>query len=187
MATPLAERAKRVTLKTIPVYLALGVLVGMARFTPAWFAAGLVLVAVGAALRVWAAGHLKKTKEVTTTGPYAYVKNPLYLGTFLIMVGFCFMAANFWMLAAGTAIFLIYYAPFKKKREGGRLREHFGPAWDQYDAAVPDYLPRLTPYEGRGDRRWAADRFAENSEGPTLVVVTLGVIILALKFGLGLG
>jgi protein-S-isoprenylcysteine O-methyltransferase Ste14 len=187
MATPLAERAKRVTLKTLPVYLALGVLIGMARFAPFWFAGGLVLVVAGEALRVWAAGHLKKTKEVTTTGPYAYVKNPLYLGTFLIMVGFCFMAANFWLLAAGIGIFLIYYAPFKKKREGDRLREHFGPAWDAYDQAVPDYIPRLTPYEQRGQRQWAAEQFAENSEGPTLVMVVLGVVVLALKFGLGFG
>ncbi len=187
MATPLAQRVKRITLKTAPIYLALALLVYLARFNAAAFALGMVLVALGEAIRIWAAGHLRKTKEVTTTGPYAYVKNPLYLGTFLIMVGFCAMASNGWLLVLGTATFLIYYAPFKKKREGGRLREHFGPAWDDYDHAVPDYLPRLTPYPGRGTRHWAAAQFAENSEGGTLVAVGVGVVILSLRFLIGLG
>jgi len=187
VATPLAQRYKRITFKTAPVYLALILLIIFARPMLSWFIPGLLIVLAGEALRVWAAGHLKKTKEVTTTGPYAYVKNPLYLGTLLILIGFCFMAQNLYLLAIGLVIFFIYYAPFKKKREAKRLREHFGQAWDDYDRAVPDYLPSLHPYAGRGTGRWEAKWFYENSEDGTALAVALGVFAIGLRFWFNVG
>ncbi|HUK57364.1 MAG TPA: isoprenylcysteine carboxylmethyltransferase family protein [Nitrospiria bacterium] len=187
MATPLAARTKRVTFKTIPVYLALILLIFFARPTLSLFVPGLIFVLIGEALRVWAAGHLKKTKEVTTTGPYAYVKNPLYLGTLLILIGFCLMAQNMYLLIIGLAIFFVYYAPFKKKREGDRLREHFGRAWVDYDRAVPDYLPSLHPYPGRGSGRWEAKWFYENSEDGTALAVAVGILAIGLRFWFGAG
>lgn len=182
MSISIAQHLRRVTVKTVPIYAAIGVLVVLAHPRVVWFVPGLILVIAGEAIRVWAAGHLRKTKEVTTTGPYAYVKNPLYLGTLLILVGFCLMAANWWLMGVGLAVFIVYYAPFKKKREGGRLREKFGEAWDDYDMAVPDYLPRFTPYEKRGTRRWAWDMFTENSEDGTFLAVAFGILILILRF-----
>lgn len=187
MSTPLAARIKRVTYKTVPVYIALILLIIFARPELGWFIPGLLIVLAGEALRVWAAGHLKKTKEVTTTGPYAYVKNPLYLGTFLILVGFCFMAKNLYLLAIGLAVFFVYYAPFKKKREGDRLREHFGQAWDDYDRAVPDYLPSFHPYAGRGTGRWEWKWFYENSEDGTALAVVLGTLAIGLRYWFRLG
>lgn len=182
MSISITQHLRRVTVKTIPIYLAIGLLVFMANPRVAWFLPGLLLVIAGEAIRVWAAGHLRKTKEVTTTGAYSYVKNPLYLGTLLILVGFCLMAANLWLLAVGLVIFILYYAPFKKKREGGRLRERFGEAWDDYDMAVPDYIPRLTPYPKRGNRDWSWEVFSENSEDGTFLSVAFGIIILILRF-----
>ena len=108
MATSIAARFKRVTLKTVPIYLALILLLIFARPTLGWLLVGLVFVLIGEALRIWAAGHLKKTKEVTTTGPYAYVKNPLYLGTLLILIGFCLMARNPYLLLIGLTFFFVY-------------------------------------------------------------------------------
>lgn len=187
MATPLAARIKRVTVKTVPIYLALFLLLIFARPMLAWFLSGLAIVLIGEALRIWAAGHLKKTKEVTTTGPYAYVKNPLYLGTLLILIGFCLMARNPYLLLIGLAVFFVYYAPFKKKREGNRLREHFGQAWVDYDLAVPDYLPNIRPYAKRGTGRWDWKWFHENSEGGTALAVALGIIAISLRFWYSLG
>lgn len=182
MTFTLPVRFKRITAKTIPVYLALAALVYFARFDLRWFVPGVILVSLGEGIRIWAAGHLRKTKEVTTTGPYAYVKNPLYLGTFLIMVGFCFMATNFWLLGVGIVIFLLYYAPFKKNREGQRLKDKFGEAWENYDRAVPDYFPNLRPYSGRGESLWTRERFDENSEDGTFAAVALGVVLIVLRF-----
>ncbi len=179
-----AKKLRKITVKTIPVYLfaaILIVLVYRSGTTPRTFWTGAAIVVVGELLRIWAAGHLRKNAEVTTTGPYAYVKNPLYLGTFLILSGFCIQAWNPWLFGVGACIFLFYYAPTKKRREGDRLRERFGATWDAYDRAVADYIPRLTPYEGRGERRWSAANCWDNSETGTAMVVLAGTVLIGAR------
>lgn len=173
---------QKVTVKTVPVFILMILLIIFAKPQPVLFMAGLPLVIAGEVLRIWAAGHLSKNREVTTTGPYAYVKNPLYLGTFLIMVGFCFLASQWIILAIGLAGFFIYYAPFKKKAESDRLRKIFGTAWDDYDRSVPDYIPRLSPYEKRGNHPWEWSRVRGNSELETAIVTLVGIIILGSRF-----
>lgn len=182
--TTLTKKLRKITLKTIPVYVFAVILIILVYRTgtnPHTFWIGAAVVVLGELLRIWAAGHLRKNAEVTTTGPYAYVKNPLYLGTFFILTGFCIQAWNPGLFALGAAIFLFYYAPTKKRREGDRLRERFGAAWDAYDRAVPDYIPRWTPYENRGDRTWSAANCWDNSEAGTAVVVTLGTALIGVR------
>jgi len=176
------ERFQKVTVKTIPVFILIILLIIFAKPQLPLFLVGVPLIAVGEVVRLWAAGHLSKNREVTTTGPYAYVKNPLYLGTFLIMVGFCFLASQWIILAVGLAGFFVYYAPFKKKAEADRLRQIFGSAWDDYDQSVPDYIPRLTPYEKRGQHRWEWSRVVSNSEHESALVTLTGVVILGARF-----
>lgn len=178
---------RKVTLKTVPVYLLAGVLVWLARPAVEWFFLGLVVVLAGEAIRIWAAGHLYKNERVTTSGPYAYVKNPLYLGTFLIMVGLCVMASNYALLAVGLGVFIAYYAPFKQRRESDRLRERFGDEWTRYDREVPGYLPRLTPYAAREARPWRWDAFIRNDEHGTAIAVLAGIGVLAWRLWSGLG
>jgi protein-S-isoprenylcysteine O-methyltransferase Ste14 len=170
---------QKVTMKTVPVYALAIALVWLARPVPRWFAVGAVIVALGEAIRVWAAGHLYKNERVVTSGPYAYVKNPLYLGTLLIMVGLCVAASNYWLLAIALAVFVAYYAPFKQRRESDRLRERFGDAWVRYDRAVPAYVPRLTPYDSRENKPWQWAAFIRNDEHGTVLAVLLGIGLLA--------
>ena len=184
------SRYKKLTVKLLVVYLALVVLLIYAR--PVWDAltgAGLALIALGQILRIWAAGHLVKNKELTTTGPYVHVKNPLYIGTFLIMFGLAFIGrtdpkaagveayANWILLAIGCAVFIVYYAPYKTRREGGHLKEKFGEAWEDYDRHVPDYFPTLRRYP-KGTRKWSWSTVCENSEQWTLLAVVTGLLIL---------
>ena len=77
----------------------LGILVLIYFSEPTWVSlgVGLVLIVAGQLLRVWAAGHLVKTKRLTTTGPYAYVKNPLYVGAITIVIGFCIIGMPPWI------------------------------------------------------------------------------------------
>jgi protein-S-isoprenylcysteine O-methyltransferase Ste14 len=173
-----------VTGKVVLVVLAFAALVWLARPSPVWFLAGGALVGLGEMIRLWAAGHLQKNADVTTTGPYAHVKNPLYLGSLLIMVGFGMMSRVWWLLAAGLAVFAIYYAPFKKRRESDRLRERFGERWVGYDRAVPDYLPRWTPYARRGAARWQPALVVENSERGMAVAVVCAVALIGLRWWL---
>jgi protein-S-isoprenylcysteine O-methyltransferase Ste14 len=172
---------RKVTMKTVPVYALAIALVWLARPVARWFVVGLVVVLLGEAVRVWAAGHLYKNERVVTSGPYAHVKNPLYLGTFLIMVGLCVMASNYVLLVVGVAVFAVYYAPFKQRRESGRLRERFGDAWVRYDREVPAYLPRLTPYPGRENKPWQWGAFIRNDEHGTVLAVAIGILALGWK------
>jgi protein-S-isoprenylcysteine O-methyltransferase Ste14 len=176
------ERLRKVTVKTVPVFALIVLLVIFAKPKVNLFFMGLPLIAAGEILRLWAAGHLSKNREVTTTGPYAYVKNPLYLGTFLIMIGFCLLASQWMILVVGLAGFFAYYAPFKKKAEADRLREIFGSVWDEYDRSVPDYIPRLSPYEKKGQHRWNWSRVVSNSEHETAIVTFTGVLVLGARF-----
>jgi protein-S-isoprenylcysteine O-methyltransferase Ste14 len=158
----------------------------------AWhFWTGVGFLVASAWIRLWAAGHLVKNKVLTVTGPYAYVKNPLYIGTFLGMVGFTFLTwgdlkrpwylayANWIALAAGLLAFVLYYIPYKKKREGDRLHDIFGEPWDHYDKAVPDYFPKLTRYERAENRPWSWAATCENSEQwtPPAMVAGLAAIL----------
>ncbi len=191
-----ASRLKKLSWRLLVVYTVIVLLIGFADSTDArkylrwWFWTGIGLNLVGAWVRIWAAGHLVKNKVLTFTGPYAYVKNPLYIGTFLCMVGFAFMArgnpaAPWWaahmnwiLLGLGVAVFVVYYAPFKQKREGDRLRDIFGEAWDHYDKAVPGYFPKLTRYERAGDRPWSWAAVCENSEQWVPLAIAAGVAVL---------
>jgi protein-S-isoprenylcysteine O-methyltransferase Ste14 len=177
---PWRRLRRRVTWRVIVVYCVFALLVVLSQPTPLSLLLGASCVVVGELVRVWAAGHLRKNEEVTTTGPYAYVKNPLYLGSLLIMVGFGVMSRVYWVLAVGVVVFLIYYAPYKKHRESDRLRERFGEAWTAYDVSVPDYIPRLSPYERRGTVRWRSSLVAENSEYGMAMVVMLGAVGIGL-------
>lgn len=171
----------KVTMKTV-----LAGIVGIALFwlakdrmlQPVWFVPGAVLTLFGEWLRLWAAGHLRKNKQLTSTGPYAYVKNPLYIGTLLITVGYSAMAMEKWIMVAGFVWFFIYYAPYKKKQENQKLIGSFGDAWIEYDKAVPDYFPRFSPYPGRGTNRWNWDVVKENSEHETAAAVLAGLGVM---------
>jgi protein-S-isoprenylcysteine O-methyltransferase Ste14 len=112
----------------------------------AWIAAGSVLVVAGLAVRAAASGHIKKNRELTTTGPYAYSRNPLYLGSILIAVGFVVAARNAWIAAAAALMFFVIYVPVVIAEEK-YLRSVFA-GYDQYAANVPRFFPRLTSYKG---------------------------------------
>jgi protein-S-isoprenylcysteine O-methyltransferase Ste14 len=103
----------------------------------------LVLVAPGLWLRGYAAGYVRKNAELTTTGPYAYTRNPLYLGSMLIAFGFGAAAGNWYLLVALAGLFLAIYVPTIQGEEQ-YLRAHFA-GFDAYAARVPRLLPRLRP------------------------------------------
>ncbi len=147
-----------------------------------WFMPGVLLTFAGEWLRLWAAGHLRKNKQLTTTGPYSYVKNPLYIGTLLITLGYSAMAMNIWIMLGGFVWFFIYYAPYKKKQENEKLVGSFGEAWTIYDRAVPDYIPRLSPYPARGNNGWSYEVVKENSEHETAIGVFIGFFVMLCLF-----
>jgi hypothetical protein len=101
-----------------------------------------VLVAPGLALRGYASGYVKKNAELTTTGPYAHTRNPLYLGSILIAFGFALAARSIWIALVLAALLLLIYLPVIRAEETF-LRSTF-PGFDAYAATVPRLVPRLT-------------------------------------------
>jgi len=120
------------------------------RARPSWvsLAAGAAVVAAGLGLRAYASGYLRKASELTTTGPYAYTRNPLYLGSLIMAAGFAVAARSLWIALAIAVIFIAIYIPVMNFEEQF-LRSHFQ-GFDDYAGRVPRLLPRLSAAGPRG-------------------------------------
>jgi hypothetical protein len=118
----------------------------------------LLLVVPGVWLRAYAAGYVRKNAELTFTGPYAYTRNPLYLGSMLIAFGFAAAAGSWVILIALTTLFAAIYIPTIHSEEA-YLRDHFA-AFDDYAARVPRLLPRLTPATFPANQNASGGRFS---------------------------
>ena len=165
--------------RRVPLFIGAFLLVYYANTDPKFhkILIGMFLVFLGEGIRIWAAGHLQKNEVLTVTGPYAYVKNPLYIGSIFITTGFCIMADNIYLLAAAFFMFCFHYIPYKKKVEGDRLKNRFGSQYEDYDEKVPEYLPRTKRYSDQKGS-WQVKRFIENSEEGILVIVLAGIFLV---------
>ncbi len=112
----------------------------LARPTPAFMALSLVLVIPGIWLRAYASGYVKKNTELTMTGPYAFTRNPLYLGSMLIAFGFALASRSIWIALALAVLFAVIYVPVIRSEEAF-LRSKFN-EFDDYAARVPRLLPQ---------------------------------------------
>jgi protein-S-isoprenylcysteine O-methyltransferase Ste14 len=128
----------------VPTGFALAIVyLWLARPTWASLTVGALIAIPGLSLRAAASGHVRKNAELTTTGPYAYVRHPLYVGSVVIALGFALAARNPWLVLLMAAVFLALYVPVMRSEER-YLRAHF-PGFDDYARRVPGFLPRLTP------------------------------------------
>jgi protein-S-isoprenylcysteine O-methyltransferase Ste14 len=121
--------------------------------------AGLPIALFGAILRALAAGVIRKDATLTTSGPYAWTRNPLYLGSFLLGVGFAVMSGSW--IAAGVILLpsLIIY-PNVIRKEEAHLRRLFPREFEAYCATVPRFIPRFRPVE----RLFSLDQYLINRE-----------------------
>src|SRR5262249_23219303 len=124
-------------------YLVGVLVVVLARPTPASLAAGGVLAVVGEAVRLWASGHIEKTRTLATGGPYARTRNPLYFGSFVIALGVAVAAGSPWAALAVAAYFSAFY-PSVMREEATFLRTRFPEEYAAWSADVPLFVPRLT-------------------------------------------
>ena len=112
---------------------------------PAWrsMALGAVAILPGLLIRALASGHVRKNEALATSGPYAYTRNPLYLGSLLIGVGFAIAARSWWIAAVLVVMFFAIYIPVIRDEEAF-LQQKF-PEFDEYARQVPRIFPRLVP------------------------------------------
>jgi Phospholipid methyltransferase len=107
-----------------------------------WMLASVPFVAAGVLMRSYAAGYVKKNRELTRTGPYAHTRNPLYLGSILIAAGFALALENVWFTLVLVVFFVVIYVPVIASEERF-LRATFS-GFDDYCRQVPRLIPRLT-------------------------------------------
>jgi protein-S-isoprenylcysteine O-methyltransferase Ste14 len=110
---------------------------------PTWrsIAFGAIVIVPGLLTRALASGHVRKNEALATSGPYAYTRNPLYLGSLLIGVGFAVAARSWWVGVVLVVMFFAIYLPVIRDEENflrGKFLE-----FDQYARRVPRMFPRL--------------------------------------------
>jgi protein-S-isoprenylcysteine O-methyltransferase Ste14 len=122
-----------------------------AKPTRASLTIGTAIALIGLAIRAWASGHIRKAKTLAVTGPYAYTRNPLYLGSFILGVGFTVASGVWWLALLFIALFIGIYLPVMRV-EADDIRRIFGEDFDEYERNVPVFIPRLTPWKKRREK-----------------------------------
>ena len=154
------------------------VYIWLARPTRTSLLAGGVLLLPGLLLRGLASGHVQKDKQLTTSGPYAYTRNPLYLGSLIMAVGFAVAARSWWIAAFMLTMFAAIYIPVVIGEES-YLRRTF-PDYDDYARHVPRMLPRLTPY-GSQESAYSSARYWKHREYQAIIGCAVVLAILVIK------
>lgn len=131
---------------------------------------GAAIAVIGESIRVWAAGHLEKSKEVTMSGPYRYTRHPLYLGSSLIGIGIA-VVANHLIVAAIVVAYLALTLTAAMRSEEAHLREKFGDAYDAY----------AEKRAARVERAFSWQRAVHNREHHAIAGLLAGLMILAGK------
>jgi protein-S-isoprenylcysteine O-methyltransferase Ste14 len=140
---------------------------------------GSLVMLPGLVMRGFASGHVQKDKQVTTSGPYAYTRNPLYLGSLLLAAGFAIAARSWWVVVIMLLTLIAIYVPVVAAEER-YLRNTF-PEYDDYARHVPRLFPRLTPY-GSSPSAYSRERYWKHHEYEASIgcVVMLAILIVKL-------
>lgn len=149
---------------------------------PSTLAIGGAIALPGLLLRAWATGHLRKNDALAITGPYAYTRNPLYFGSFLIGLGFTVASGRLVLGIVFAALFLGIYVPVMRV-ESATLAGLFGERYQGYLKAVPLFLPRLSPYRDgtKNIARFDAALYKRYREYEAAIGLVIAWALLALK------
>lgn len=131
---------------------------------------GAAIAIIGESIRLWASGHLEKSKEVTQSGPYRYTRHPLYLGSSMIGLGMAVVSNNL-LVAVIVITYLALTLTAAMRSEEAHLREKFG---DAYDAYAEKRAPRV-------ERIFSWQRALHNREHHTMAGLLAGLVLLAAK------
>jgi protein-S-isoprenylcysteine O-methyltransferase Ste14 len=164
-------------------FLCAAIFILFARPRPLTLLIGAGISLVGLLIRAWASGHIQKNSALAVSGPYAYTRNPLYLGSFILGLGFT-IGAGRWLLAVLFGVlFLGIYFPVMRV-ESATMDQYFGPEFRDYSQAVPLFLPRLTAYNKNNETKFDGGLYMRYREYQAAlgVLVAWGVLILKMYF-----
>jgi protein-S-isoprenylcysteine O-methyltransferase Ste14 len=146
------------------------VAIWLAHPTPVTLAAGATVAIAGEAIRLWAAGHLEKGREVTSSGPYAFTRHPLYLGSAVMGIGLACASAS-WIVAVMITAYLVITLTAAVRTEEAHLTDKFG-------AAYPAYRAGTAP---GARRRFSVSRAVRNREYRALLGLLSVLAVFAWK------
>jgi protein-S-isoprenylcysteine O-methyltransferase Ste14 len=150
---------------------------------PTWrfVALGMILIVPGLLLRALASGHVRKNETLTTSGPYAYTRNPLYLGSLLIGTGFAIAARSGWIAVVLVAMFFSIYLPVIQSEEKFLLANF--PEFDQYSQQVPRMFPRIVRFSAlrHSSGEFSFDLYLKHREYNALLGTLVMVAVLIVK------
>jgi protein-S-isoprenylcysteine O-methyltransferase Ste14 len=155
------------------------------RPTPLAMVIGVPLSLAGLALRAWAAGCLAKNRQLATGGPYAYTRNPLYVGTLLVAAGLAVASRSIGLAALFTVVFLLVYLPVIQNEEQ-HLRQIF-PEYAEYAERVPALFPRLNPVRENDPNPFRSGLYLTNQEYQAGLGFLAGMLFLLWKVWKSLG
>jgi protein-S-isoprenylcysteine O-methyltransferase Ste14 len=147
-----------------------------------WLIIGGIVAISGVSVRAWSSGHIRKNAELAISGPYAYTRNPLYVGSFVMGVGFCVAASVWWLSLLFAVLFLVIYLPVMKA-EVKDLVFLFGEKFEEYAANVPLFVPSLTAWK-KSDEKFSFELYLKYREYRAFfgVLFALGILVLKLFF-----
>lgn len=157
------------------------------------FVLGLALALTGELIRLWSSGYLKKDKTLAATGPYRVVRNPLYVGSFLMSLGFATVCINFSYPYRTAALFLVILLGFKfvyslqVKAEEKHLEKLFGEDYRQYKTRVNKYFPALKHLpKALKEGNFSFAQVKKNKELTTVYgfIVVAGILASKIYFGI---
>ncbi len=132
-----------------------------------WLAAGFAVSMVGELIQLWSFASLDKNSDLAIRGPYAFVRNPMYLGRFFILFGFLMLLGNPWILVAYTIVYW-FYMDTRVEREEAHLKPIFGPRYAEYCAKVHRFIPG-PPLAQQPVAYWNWTLFRQNNAARNLV------------------
>lgn len=140
---------------------------------------GSAIAIVGLAIRAWASGHIRKSSELAVSGPYAYTRNPLYLGSLIMGIGFTIAAGVWWLALIFAMLFIGIYLPVMRV-EADDIRRIFGEDFDEYERNVPMFIPRFTVWRDTGVK-FDRELYLRYREYRAAIGVATAIGVLALK------
>ncbi len=167
-------------MRVILAWSAIPLLLLCSHMTDRSFQWGAVLMVIGEMIRFWALGFMeKKGQKLAMSGPYAFVRNPLYVGNFFLGLGVTVIVWNWIILVVFLVGFLGIYAGTIRGEEK-HLLEKFGKTFEDYCKNVPSLFPRFSPYDAPTRDAFLWSRITKHHEYITVMGVALILLLIQL-------
>jgi protein-S-isoprenylcysteine O-methyltransferase Ste14 len=140
---------------------------------------GFPISLIGLAIRAWASGHIRKNSALAVSGPYAFTRNPLYLGSFFLGLGATVATGRWWLGVFFVILFFGIYLPVMRVEES-ELTAIFGNEFRDYARAIPLFFPRLTRFE-KSETRFDSQLYFRYREYRAAIGLVIGFALLVLK------